>query len=211
MLHISTFKCTVQNSIGFLGASYGKESSCSAEFDPWVGKIPWRRAWQPTPVFLPGESHGQRSLVGCSPWGRKELHTAERQAQRIEQYRTLCAVSTPPRGCPEEPPIQALARPASRLPARRVRTGQAPGRSRALAQAGAGWARGGGNSGHRPYLDSRPGHLPSLCVCSAGRERKQDAFRWALGVPGPGGQLLGLAPSLKNCLLPSLYLPLSTT
>ena len=35
--------------------------------DPWVGKIPWRRAWQPTPVFLPGESHGQRSLVGYSP------------------------------------------------------------------------------------------------------------------------------------------------
>ena len=42
-------------------------------FHPWVGKIPWRRAWQPTPVFLPGESHGQRSLVGCySPWGCKE-------------------------------------------------------------------------------------------------------------------------------------------
>ena len=38
-------------------------------FDPWVGKIPWRRAWQPTPVFLPGESHRQRSLAGCSPWG----------------------------------------------------------------------------------------------------------------------------------------------
>ena len=37
------------------------------EFDPWVGKIPWRRAWQPTPVLLPGESHGQRSLVGYSP------------------------------------------------------------------------------------------------------------------------------------------------
>ena len=36
-------------------------------FDPWVGKIPWRRAWQPTPVFLPGESHGQRSLGGYSP------------------------------------------------------------------------------------------------------------------------------------------------
>ena len=35
-------------------------------FDPWVGKIPWRRAWQPTPVFLPGESHGQRNLAGCS-------------------------------------------------------------------------------------------------------------------------------------------------
>ena len=36
-------------------------------FDPWVGKIPWRRVWQPTPVFLPGESHKQRSLAGCSP------------------------------------------------------------------------------------------------------------------------------------------------
>ena len=42
-------------------------------FNPWVGKIPWRRAWQPTPVFFPGGSHGQRSLVGCSPWGCTEL------------------------------------------------------------------------------------------------------------------------------------------
>ena len=47
----------------------GKESAYNAEdpgdrFDPWVGKIPWRRAWQPTPVFLPGEFHGQRSLRG---------------------------------------------------------------------------------------------------------------------------------------------------
>ena len=40
-------------------------------FDPWVGKTPWRRKWQPTPVFLPGESHGRRSLTGYSPWGRK--------------------------------------------------------------------------------------------------------------------------------------------
>ena len=47
-------------------------------FDPWVGKIPWRRKWQPTPVFLPGKSHGQRSLEGCSPWGRKGLDTTER-------------------------------------------------------------------------------------------------------------------------------------
>ena len=46
-------------------------------FNPWVGKIPWRRAWQPTPVFLPGESHGQRSLAGCSPWGRKESDRTE--------------------------------------------------------------------------------------------------------------------------------------
>ena len=37
-------------------------------FDPWVGKIPWRRKWQPTPVFSPGKCHGQRSLLGRTPW-----------------------------------------------------------------------------------------------------------------------------------------------
>ena len=42
-------------------------------FDPWVGKIPWRREWQPTPLFLPGEFHGQRRLVGYSPWGCKRI------------------------------------------------------------------------------------------------------------------------------------------
>ena len=47
-------------------------------FDPWVGKIPWRRKWQPTPVLLPGESHGGRSLIGYSPRGHKESDTTER-------------------------------------------------------------------------------------------------------------------------------------
>ena len=46
-------------------------------FNPWVGKIPWRRKWWPTPVFWPGESHGQRSLAGYSPWGHKELDMTE--------------------------------------------------------------------------------------------------------------------------------------
>ena len=46
-------------------------------FDPWVRKIPWRQAWQPTPVFLPGESQGQRNLAGYSPQGHKELETTE--------------------------------------------------------------------------------------------------------------------------------------
>ena len=41
-------------------------------FNPWIGKIPWRRKWQPIPVFLPGEPHGQRSLAGSSPWDHKE-------------------------------------------------------------------------------------------------------------------------------------------
>ena len=47
-------------------------------FDPWVGKIPWRREWLPTPVLLPGEFHGQRSLKGYSPQGCKELYMTER-------------------------------------------------------------------------------------------------------------------------------------
>ena len=46
--------------------------------NPWVRKIPWGRKWQSTPVFLPGEFHGQRSLMGYSSWGHKESDTAER-------------------------------------------------------------------------------------------------------------------------------------
>ena len=57
--------------MGFPGGSVGKESACNLgiRVDPWVGKIPWRMAWQPTPVFLPGQSHEQRNLAGYSPWG----------------------------------------------------------------------------------------------------------------------------------------------
>ena len=44
-------------------------------FYPWVGKIPWRRKWHPTPILLPGESHGNRSLEGYCPWDRKESGT----------------------------------------------------------------------------------------------------------------------------------------
>ena len=61
----------------------GKESTSECErhgrrgFNPWVRRIPWRRKWQPTPVFTPGESHGQRSLVAYSPGCCKELDTAE--------------------------------------------------------------------------------------------------------------------------------------
>ena len=48
------------------------------EFNPWVGKIPWRREWQLTSLFMPGKFHGQRSLVGYSPWGHKEVDMTER-------------------------------------------------------------------------------------------------------------------------------------
>ena len=59
--------------VGFPGGANGKEPSCKGRrykrhgFDPWVGKIPWRRQWQSTPVFLPGESDRQRSLAGYGP------------------------------------------------------------------------------------------------------------------------------------------------
>ena len=58
-----------------LPANAGGHKRCM--FDSWVGKIPWRMAWQPTPVSLPGESHEQRSLVGYCPWALKELNTSE--------------------------------------------------------------------------------------------------------------------------------------
>ena len=58
----------------------GKESACQCwrrGFHPRVGKVPWRRKWQPTPVFLPGKSHGEGSLEGHSPWGHEELDMTE--------------------------------------------------------------------------------------------------------------------------------------
>ena len=67
-------------------------------FDPWVRMIPWRRKWQPTPVFLPGKSHGQRSIVGYSPWGLKELDRIERLGTHTRYCLLLdgSAVKNPP-------------------------------------------------------------------------------------------------------------------
>ena len=68
------------------GAS-GKESACQCRrckrcrFEPWVRKIPWRRKWQPAPVFLPGESHGQRSLVAM-------VHRIEKSRTRLKRLST---------------------------------------------------------------------------------------------------------------------------
>ena len=67
----------------FPGGAGGKEAACQCRrqkrcrFNPWVRKIPWRRTWQPTPVFLFGESNEQSSLEGYSPWGPKESDTTE--------------------------------------------------------------------------------------------------------------------------------------
>ena len=69
--------------MGFPDDASGKEFICQcrrckrSRFNPRVGKIPWRRKWQPTPVFLPEKFHGQRSLVCCSPWDRKQSDMTE--------------------------------------------------------------------------------------------------------------------------------------
>ena len=68
---------------GFPSGASGKEPACQCRrdkrcgLDPWVRKIPWGRKWQPTPVLLPGKFQGWRSLVGYSPWGRKESDLTE--------------------------------------------------------------------------------------------------------------------------------------
>ena len=78
-----------------LGGNSGKEPTWQCRrhkrrgFDPWVGKIPWRRKWQPTPTLLPGKFHGQRSLVGYSPWDGKESVMTEAPQTKTEVIDTL--------------------------------------------------------------------------------------------------------------------------
>ena len=70
------------------------QSQCGRPgFNPWVGKISWRRKWQPTPVFLPGKSHGRRSLLGYSSWGRKELDTTEQLHFHFHTVKVFSIVS----------------------------------------------------------------------------------------------------------------------
>ena len=72
-----------------------KESACSAgdsrrlRSKPWIGTIPWRRAWQPTPIFLPGKSHGHRSLAGYGPWDRKEFQTWLKRLSTLHSFSLL--------------------------------------------------------------------------------------------------------------------------
>ena len=70
------------------GGSDGREICLQCRrprFDPWVGKIPWRRKWLPTPVFLPGKFHRQRNLVGYSPWAHKESNVTEHKKQNCQE------------------------------------------------------------------------------------------------------------------------------
>ena len=95
----------------FPGCSEDKESTCSTgdpgsihlqyrrpRFNYWVRKIPWRREWPPTPVFLLGEFHGQRSLAGYSPWCHKESDTMEQlkiypSAKVLSMWKTILCIS----------------------------------------------------------------------------------------------------------------------
>ena len=74
---ISNETIIITTTTGFPGGSDGQQSACKVK-NPWVRKTPWRKKWQPTPVFLPGEFQGQRSLASYSPRGHKELDKTER-------------------------------------------------------------------------------------------------------------------------------------
>ena len=82
-LQYSGLESSMDCIMGFPVGASSKEPACQRwsckrpGFNPCFRKIPWRRKWQPTPVSLPGESHAQRSLVGYSPWGRKESDLTE--------------------------------------------------------------------------------------------------------------------------------------
>ena len=69
--------------IGEAHANVAPASNVGDSFDPWIRKIPWRRKWLPSPVFLPGKFHGQRSLAGYSPWGRRESDMTEQLTSHI--------------------------------------------------------------------------------------------------------------------------------
>ena len=78
--NVSTFYMLSRLVLGFPGGLDGKVSACNAGepgLIPGLGRPPWRRKWQPTPVLLPGKFRGQTSLVDYSPWGHKELDTTE--------------------------------------------------------------------------------------------------------------------------------------
>ena len=133
------------------------------------GKIPWRRAWQPTPVFLPGKSHGQRSLAGCSPWGRKESNTAEatehaRVVHRSVHTRTRAHTHTHTHThtTPQEVPFV----PATT----HSHSTQSPRRPHS----------------HRPVYSSLPVPSPIICLQTAVQTQISKSPGHACFSPGPG-------------------------
>ena len=107
---LSSSSSSTSRSLGFPGGAGDKEPACQCRrckrrgFDPWVGKIPWSTKWQPAPVFLPRKLHGQRSLAGYSPWGRRVGHAAV-AAKSIQSCPTLC---DPIDGSPPGSPVPGI-------------------------------------------------------------------------------------------------------
>ena len=95
----SNFKRALWKCLGLPSGTSGKEPACQCRrhkrcgFNPWVRKMPWNRKGEPTPEFIPGKFHGQRSLVGYSPWGCKELdmteHTCTQEQKCLAQNRLI--------------------------------------------------------------------------------------------------------------------------
>ena len=90
------FLLLLTTNLGFPDGASGEEPICQCRrhkrcgFDPWVRKIPWMRAWQPTPVFFPGESHRQKSLAGYSPWSHRESDTTEATQHACIHNKFVC-------------------------------------------------------------------------------------------------------------------------
>ena len=84
--------------VTYINSKCTKRQCRRCQFDPWVRKIPWRRKWQPPPVFLPGKPHGQRSLAGYSPWGckrvRHDLAAKQQQKSSLSSRKELGIVQT---------------------------------------------------------------------------------------------------------------------
>ena len=69
------------------------------KFDPWFRKVPWRRKWRPTPLFLPEKFHGQRSLAGCSLWGRKSRTRLSNETTQFSSVTQSCPTLCDPMNC----------------------------------------------------------------------------------------------------------------
>ena len=106
LTYYSKYYFNIYFTLGFPGSSSGKEPACQcrrhkgSRFDPWVGNMPWRRKWQPTPVSSPGESHGWRSLESRSRRGRTASDTTEvtqhvhtQSTEKLLRYRPKYALS----------------------------------------------------------------------------------------------------------------------
>ena len=155
------------------------------EFHPWVRQIPWRRKWQPTPGFLPGESHGQRSLAGYSPRGRKESDTTEHTqvlaaahgslvAVRVLSFSAACGILVPqPRIEPTYPALQGG-----------LLTTGSPGKSR---KGNFWWKKEyrwkGSSWNNIPDLVSL--HLSGLSTPASVVLASSLGFWWCLPLPGP--------------------------